>query len=493
MLVQHAFEISKTGLIEPEIPDRTLPQLPDGVWGINAAAARGVHPDKGLQIYIHPWSQMGRGDDCELLLDGNVVDQYTIIKDVDIGQRVTLYVAPRHLTATKNTQDVSSCAGQGVTDAAGWLIHFQQQDQQPQRQCSLSSLVPSQFMASLTAHQGIDDDWSIQPTQLQVRNWDSDAPGQIPIQALFYDATKTGAMLGAQKDQRDYFNATGDWLPVLRMDLTQAPDAVFGFDQQDQLYIGYQLASRLNDRYTETSPTCQNGKTAYYCNGVLLRGTQASTAFHMWNPSPGSVANNGVSFTYLRVDAALTKPVFKQGFIVRESAAPTATLLTVMCAYPFDGATAVPVEDTCRIRSGMCNELGVTDVQAWASRYAASPGSSCAFNIDPAQFQLNIDVRPSVPNGDGWNEVMIRTWPQNIPLQIPLEAFFYSLNAYFDSDGLPQAQFGQRDYFETTGRFLPIVKLELEAADGRVFSYNPQEQIAPGAPAAILIVPGSDL
>lgn len=98
MLAQHAFAIPTSGLIEPEIPDRTLPQLPDGEWGINAAAARGVHPDKGLQVYIHPWSLMSRGDRCELLLDGSLVDEYVISDDTDIGQRITLFVAPRHLS-----------------------------------------------------------------------------------------------------------------------------------------------------------------------------------------------------------------------------------------------------------------------------------------------------------------------------------------------------------------------------------------------------------
>lgn len=395
--------------------------------------------------------------------------------------------------ATATAQDVSSCAAQGVTDAAGWLAHFQQQGQQPQKQCSLSSLIPTQFKASLIAHQGLGAEWAVKPTHLQVRNWDANTPRQMPIQGLFYDVTQVGALLGAQKDQRDYFKATGDWLPVLRLDLTQAPAEVFGFNQQDQLYIGYQMAAQLNDRYTNTSPTCQKDKTAYYCNGVLLRGTQASTAFHMWNPSPTSVANNGVSFTYLRVDANLKKPVYKQGFIVRESSAPAATPLTVMCAYPFDGATSRPVEDTCRIRGEMCDVLGITSVSAWASRYAASPRTSCAFNIDPEQFQLNIDVRPSVPNGDGWNEVMVRTWPQDIPLQIPLEVFYYSLTGHYNSNGLLQAQFGQRDYFQTTGRFLPVVKLNLEAPDGRVFSYIPDDQIAPGAPAGNLIIPSSDL
>jgi hypothetical protein len=48
---------------------------------------------------------------------------------------------------------------------------------------------------------------------------------------------------------------------------------------------------------------------------------------------------------------------------------------------------------------------------------------------------------------------MIQTWPQDIPLQISLEAFYYSLKAHFPGNGLAQAQFAQRDYFQTTARF----------------------------------------
>jgi hypothetical protein len=392
------------------------------------------------------------------------------------------------ISTTVAEPDPSSCAAQGVTDAQSWMAHFQQQGLQPDKQCSLSSHAPTLFKASLIAHEGFDATWAARPNLLQIKNWDAAAPKQMPIQALFYDVTQTGALLGAQRDQRDYFDATGDWLPILRMDLQQGSDGVFGFDQQDQLYIGYQVASRLNARYEHTSPTCQTGKSAYFCNGVLLRGSQASAAFHMWNPSPMSVGNGGVSFTYLRRDAGLTKPVYSQGFLIRESFAPAANPLNVMCAYPFDGATSRP-QDTCRIRGDLCDELGITTVQAWATRYASAPRSSCAFNIDPAQFQLSIDVRPTAPNGDGWNEVMIQTWPQDIPLKIPLEAFYYSLKAHYNANGLAQAQFAQRDYFQSTGRFLPIVLVDLEATADQVFRYNPADQNAPGRPASMLITP----
>lgn len=104
MLVQPPRETSTLILRELEIPSRTQPPLPSGEWGINRAAAWLVFPDKGLQIFLHPWSSMGKGDKVELLLDGNnVVDQLTLAKDADVGQRVTLFVAPRHLQTGSHT------------------------------------------------------------------------------------------------------------------------------------------------------------------------------------------------------------------------------------------------------------------------------------------------------------------------------------------------------------------------------------------------------
>ncbi|RON41520.1 hypothetical protein [Pseudomonas brassicacearum] len=98
MLIQRPKNTTPSAtLIEPEIPDRTQPMLPSGEWGINLAAAQGVFPDNGLQVHIAAWSEMGKGDKVELLLNGNTVDQHSISEDTEVGQRSTLFVAPRHL------------------------------------------------------------------------------------------------------------------------------------------------------------------------------------------------------------------------------------------------------------------------------------------------------------------------------------------------------------------------------------------------------------
>ncbi|ROM70549.1 hypothetical protein BK653_01265 [Pseudomonas brassicacearum] len=377
--------------------------------------------------------------------------------------------------------DSSSCAAQGVSDARSWLEHFQQQNLQPVAQCSLSSLQSASFKASLEAHESLDADWSAKPTQLQLRNWEANTPKQMPILGVFYDVTQTGSLLGAQKDQRDYFDATGDWLPIVRMDLSQAPEAVFGFDQQDQLYVGYQVAARLNARYADTSPTCRDNTAAYNCNGVLIRTTDVSTDFHSWDPSPQSVTGNGVSYTYARADALISKVYKPQGFITRESFSPTGKPLTVRCLYTVDGHTGGS-QDICRPRGGMCAEIGITTRESWIARYATNPVTNCAFDTDPAPFQLATTLRPDSNDPYGWNELIMAPWTEEEPEKLPLEAFTVNTPSHQGGDGLAGARYIQRDYFQVTGRFVPIVRANFNAAETQVFNYYPQDQTVQDTP-----------
>lgn len=380
-----------------------------------------------------------------------------------------------------STVDASSCSALGIVDSPTWLAHFQQAGNQLDQQCSLSGTDPAQFAASLKAHEGLGSDWSARTNQLQVKNWDASAPLSVPVQALFYDISKTGALRAAQSDQRDFFDATGQWLPVLRMDLNDSSGSVFGFNLQDQLYVGYQIAARMNARYVDTRVECPGGLAAYYCNGVLFRSNNATTAFHAWNPSPGSTMNNGVSFSYARQDLTIDKLVYSRpfGFTFKESAAPAVYSATVRCAYPYDAATSNS-PDPCTFR-GACQALGIESVALWMVQYAGNPGRGCAFDgQSPSQFQLSIDVRHAFPERGDWNEIMVAAWTQDIPEQLPLESFFFQTG----SSGLPQAQFIQNDYFQQTQRFLPLVEMNLGTTDGTLFTYDPANQLAPGAPSS---------
>jgi hypothetical protein len=99
MLKQPPKAVSTLALLEPDITGRTQPILPSGEWGINLAAARGVYPDHGLQVYVTPWINMKVGDNVTLLRGVDEVDSHFISDSADVGERVTLFAPPRNLPA----------------------------------------------------------------------------------------------------------------------------------------------------------------------------------------------------------------------------------------------------------------------------------------------------------------------------------------------------------------------------------------------------------
>jgi alpha-tubulin suppressor-like RCC1 family protein len=97
MLIKPLKNLAPLSLAELEIPGRSEPLLPSGEWGINRAAALDNFPDKGLKVHLPKWMNMDKGDKVELLLNGSAVDQHTISEDTEVGQRVTLWIAPGRL------------------------------------------------------------------------------------------------------------------------------------------------------------------------------------------------------------------------------------------------------------------------------------------------------------------------------------------------------------------------------------------------------------
>ncbi|MBV6286138.1 hypothetical protein [Pseudomonas aegrilactucae] len=307
----------------------------------------------------------------------------------------------------------------------------------------------------------------------------------VAVQGLFYDTLKAGGLPQAQRSQVDYFKATGVWLPVLRLQRNDAQGQVFGFSQSDQVSEGYRVAQRLNVRYGATDMRCRNGNSAFDCNGVLLRSTGVGS-FHAWNPGPYSVGAGAVSFSYLRRDASITLVVWPQGYLIRELAAPATYPLRAGCFFPADGATHYSgTTYPCTFR-GWCEQRNppVASVADWTASFAGDVFGSCAFRPQADYVQLMMDLRRTRPGFSGWNEIMIDTWPQDIALKLPIEAFFYSLNSYYKPaagavGGLGGGQTFQRDYFQQTGRTLALVRLDVLASNGQPFSFDPAVQALP--------------
>lgn len=316
------------------------------------------------------------------------------------------------------------------------------------------------------------------PSEVVVNGWNAQAPEQLAIQGVFYDTGQAGSLLRAHNSQRDYFQATGTWLPVLRLQLDEPQGQVFGFSQQDQLDNGYRVAARLNARYLDTgngNDTCRGNQGAFYCRGVLLRTTDVGN-FRAWDPSPSSVRGNGVSFSYFRADTKVLRTYKGQGLVIREEAAPATRPLSLRCVYPFDAGTGGQA-DMCNFRPS-CASLGINSATAWLARYRASSNSSCWFSTAAQQFRVANEIRQQLSDGLGWNELMVAAWPAGAPLGLPLEALLYSRATYLGGDGLAGGKRFQTDYFTDTGRTLPLLQLHPMPADGRLFTYGPDDQAA---------------
>ncbi|MFJ2995246.1 hypothetical protein [Pandoraea sp. NPDC087047] len=379
--------------------------------------------------------------------------------------------------------DWSSCAGLGVSDAPGWVTYFNTQGIDVVKQCSLSATIASQFKASLEAHEQVSADLADSPTMLLLAAWDPARPETIPLQAFYYDVANGGQLTQAQRYQRQYFDATGQWLPILRMAMASGVPTAFGFDERDQLDYGIALAQHLNARFADTS-VCPGGVSPYLCNGVIVRVTGYGSGFHSWNPSPTADRLNGVSTTYMRADVHITAVAYGggEGLIFAPLGAPVQTPLIARCIYPGDGATDLRA-DKCGIaripRSAPCAQLGITTLATWRANYDQTGwDQQCALGVDTAAFDLSVAARttfpmPPLPSYEWWNELVIAPWPQNIPGQIPLEAVMYTPES---PTYLAGARYIQNDYFNQTGQFLPIIKIDIPGHPQAPFSYTPGDQ-----------------
>lgn len=327
------------------------------------------------------------------------------------------------------------------------------------------------------AYQVVDED-ATEPDTVAVRNWAEDAPRQLAVQALYYDLGTPQSLLQAQRAQREYFVATGEWLPLLRL-ASSAGGEVFAFDAREQLDDGHRVADRLNARFASTAP-CSDGRAAYFCSGVFVRTVDMGDySYRVWNPSPGSVRIGAVSFSYMRKDVQrVSWLVYSKGYVIRELSAPAQTPFELACVYPEDAATSYANDQgACSFRK-TCDEMGITTLAGWRARFESQDQAraSCSLGTSPAAFALMRDIRAAVPRLDQWNEAMIRTWPQDAGTRLPIEAFIHSDISIYEHSGLVDAQYIQRDFLEHTGRYLPLLKLDLNAADGQLFTYDPAEQ-----------------
>lgn len=236
---------------------------------------------------------------------------------------------------------------------------------------------------------------------------------------------------------------------------------------------GRSVVHRLQQRFDDTRAACEDGSAAYNCNGVIVRAIRDPSNPTFWNPSPENIARKGVSFSYIRADVGNERLAGDAGLIMRELHAPTEQPLTVRCAFSANAGTDSRIESCGTEQFPLpCHLSRITDIPTWQAHFAEYTGTrSCYFAPDAKWFQFSIEARQHFPHPElrrFWNEIVIAPWPQDIPERLPIEALYYSGNA------VEKARQMQDSFIRATGKFIPVVRIEL--TQDPVFYYSPKDQ-----------------
>lgn len=254
------------------------------------------------------------------------------------------------------------------------------------------------------------------------------------------------------------------------------------------------ISDELNIRYNNIVDSCENDTPAYYCSGVTVRVTSSNAEEKPWE-SNGS----GHSFSYIRKDTDLTSLyiVGTVGFIIKtneDALDDNEEPIGFKCSYPFDGFSDERNLSGCgtnllsnpEITYISCKDLNVYSTSEWVE-YMENESTfqgyydghtkylvQCAFDAtDANSFLLSINTRSvGLSNStldfsepySWWNEMVSEAWDDSLPM--PIEAFFY-----YDDRSEEDAVSIRDSYWNDTGVYLPVVKIDLSNKDAP-FSQN---------------------
>ncbi|WP_460090772.1 halovibrin HvnC [Pseudomonas sp. S2_E02] len=287
---------------------------------------------------------------------------------------------------------------------------------------------------------------------------------------------------------------------------SQSPDVIDASAVQSQRMDGPATATYLTTLYARKFPNCNkvDSQPAFLCSGVMIRVTEKdpNNTYKVWDPSPTSVKNGGVNFSYLRADSNFSKMAWgnANGYMlypILERLAGT-DQLAVLCAYPMDSygwyrsATAVCVAHPSYPKSGHCQDANITTGEQFKAAWDGAPGDQnrrqCDFDVrdernmlaGPAFYQsLRAKSLLGQTGFAQWNDILIKTWPAGKQNTFPILAFFY-LGSSTDPKQLADAKYNQRDFYNSTSAkvIVPIIRVELAAsATGTAtFTYSAADQ-----------------
>lgn len=132
-----------------------------------------------------------------------------------------------------------SCRTMGIRTAHDWYQHYKSIDHNShQHQCGFDTQESASrngyyFLLSLEARRLMGYKFLSTQNELRLASWQPGSPGKLPLRAFFYI---DGGLSTAQHDQRDFYQQTGNVVPVIRLTLPTSlhSDATFNYRAGDQ-------------------------------------------------------------------------------------------------------------------------------------------------------------------------------------------------------------------------------------------------------------------
>ncbi|MFB4393219.1 MULTISPECIES: hypothetical protein [unclassified Pseudomonas] len=264
---------------------------------------------------------------------------------------------------------------------------------------------------------------------------------------------------------------------------------------------GQETARQMQANFNATPERCEgNAVPAHACSGVMIRATKPSPSYHSWHHSPNTKAKGGLSFSYLRADIPTTQLAAdaRSGFTLYPQAQrPDGSLhYEVLCAWPTDGDTWTRNGNGCGDNSQTaqveqaCHQQGIFSAQQWVENFRSTGDykQQCAFDTRLERTPGRADdfyqsLRAKQLLGSElpfpWNEVIVRAWDEASSQHLPIQSFFHIEGMH---GALQQAQADQRDWHDTYGGAIPIIRIRLprNLQETTRFSYHEQDQaVAP--------------
>ncbi|MCD5972067.1 hypothetical protein [Pseudomonas quasicaspiana] len=268
-----------------------------------------------------------------------------------------------------------------------------------------------------------------------------------------------------------------------------------------QIGLGELVQRQLTERYNDTRANCGAAtQPAFLCSGILIRATDYSPNYHVWDNSLESHRKGGVSFAYIRKDSKFPSIVAgtlsRDGYLLSPAFYAYGKLAPqVLCSFPLNAGTRLRDGTGCGAYTDLpvsrpCQEQGITSADEWFSHYRANGLDSryqCGFDVKIAldidattAFKATLEAMAllqatSLPFTN--NELRLAVWPDGQGNNLSLQAFYY--DAQHQDTSRPSAQNNQLDFKNTTGLSVPIIAIVFpeNPAQDFTFSYLPGDQI----------------